>query len=233
MNKVLKYLNEIDTTENFLVCDILSKITTKFKVVEIFDEILQDKDFLENISLKSYSHFNGFDKISIFSGNSFKLRVHIWWKQSTSKNNLENIHDHRWDFCSLILNGSYISQEFEQKSNGHFKHLYHYYSVKDLKSYALSYKGKSKIKKINEIEYTKGMINKGFAGDIHRVLHNRRIDLITLFVTTNYNKDYALVYSEKPIINFEDIPATPILADKLKEKLMTIKEILLGQSNFR
>ena len=67
---------------------------------------LADSRFLEGIASRSYTHPNGFSKL-ILSPSVYpagELRLHVWdnrsWAGVDSK-----IHNHAWDFASMVLCG--------------------------------------------------------------------------------------------------------------------------------
>ena len=92
---------------------------TLTRVKRIIKSVLSNRADLEKIADRSYSHPNGFDKIPLVvpSHEEFKVRLHIWWPlepgQSPSK---EDIHDHRWDFCSKIITGQLALENWSELS---------------------------------------------------------------------------------------------------------------------
>jgi len=72
--------------------------------IEIIDSLLSDEGALRRSASMSYLHNNGFYKIVISCRNNcgYKLRVHLWENCGKGK-----IHDHSWDYHSLLLYGSY------------------------------------------------------------------------------------------------------------------------------
>ena len=64
--------------------------------------IRENTDWFEQCILESYVHQNGFHKIVIGTIDGAKLRFHIYRPGDRAD---ENIHNHRWDFSSTILQG--------------------------------------------------------------------------------------------------------------------------------
>ena len=52
----------------------------------------------------SHVHRNGFTKVSLVRDRAcgWNLRLHVWWAPARDA----QVHDHRWDFASLVLAGS-------------------------------------------------------------------------------------------------------------------------------
>ena len=66
-------------------------------------------DRSELASLDAYQHPNGFVKIRLRSlPNGTILRLHLW----PDHTNIGDIHSHRWDFASLIVDGSLLDMQY-------------------------------------------------------------------------------------------------------------------------
>lgn len=92
----------------------LTSILNVYSAARIIREILDSSQGLEDIARRSYTHSNGFDKITLISNGKpeFKLRLHIWWPRGRSEQNTELIHNHRWFFTSTTLCGSVQVETF-------------------------------------------------------------------------------------------------------------------------
>lgn len=73
----------------------------------------------------SCRHDNGFDKILLAdSPAGWRLRLNIWWPNRGI--HTENIHNHRWDFVSTVLEGQFRSDYFTEDPDGDTYHAYKY-----------------------------------------------------------------------------------------------------------
>jgi len=112
------------------LCTAIDHLIEAKSLSSRIDQILSNENLLREISLMSYKHRNGFYKIVLAEYESIKLRFHIWPKNTERKE--EDIHNHCWDFCSQILAGGYISEEYSvledgsQASNGKRYSCYEY-----------------------------------------------------------------------------------------------------------
>lgn len=72
----------------------------------LLELIRRDRSSLSELASCSYRHRNGFDKIVLASaGNGgMKLVLHVW--PTSDLPDQDHIHDHRWDFASVVLVGS-------------------------------------------------------------------------------------------------------------------------------
>lgn len=73
---------------------------------------------LEQVAARSYAHDNGFTKIVLLNGRDGggALRLHVWPPQEAD--NRGNIHNHCWDFTSLVLAGNLEYEEYEEHQSG-------------------------------------------------------------------------------------------------------------------
>jgi hypothetical protein len=77
----------------------------------ILDGPLQEPSTIAEVGLRSYRHDNGFWKLALAESAAYKLRAHFWFRWNTPAF-LPNIHNHRWDFSSVILCGGYRQHLF-------------------------------------------------------------------------------------------------------------------------
>jgi hypothetical protein len=94
-----------------------SDLFSRELLTNLLGDILDNELLLTDIAKNSYVHGNGFDKVVLFTGpgNSYKVRLHIWWPGLNSE---ENIHDHRWDFCSTIISGGILFEKYMVSKDG-------------------------------------------------------------------------------------------------------------------
>jgi hypothetical protein len=94
----------------------LTGVLADWKRTEVIEnflrEIVSNEETLASVARQSYRHDNGFWKVVIGHRGPVKLRVHIWNNLSMGPSGDSNIHNHRWDFSSLLLCGGYRQQIF-------------------------------------------------------------------------------------------------------------------------
>lgn len=91
----------------------------------LLDAVLSEQRWLADIAQYSYAHPNGFAKIVLLHSDQFQLRLHIW-RPGTASAATENIHNHNWDFSSILLAGGYRYQEYTTQSQGTLFYAYGY-----------------------------------------------------------------------------------------------------------
>ncbi|CCG86211.1 hypothetical protein [Erwinia piriflorinigrans] len=89
----------------------------------IIFEVLNDNEYLNEVSSNSYKHVNHFSKIVLINDenqDNCRLTLHIWKPPFTeSEISQELIHDHRFSFSSYVLCGEQVHeivQESKDKS---------------------------------------------------------------------------------------------------------------------
>lgn len=74
--------------------------------------VLADDEALSRVADRSYSHPLGYEKIVLEHGaDGARVRFHLWGKAESRS--YSDIHDHYWDFRSLILFGAITFREYE------------------------------------------------------------------------------------------------------------------------
>lgn len=115
---ILNYLRQ-----NYLNKVIEEKDLNSFKnyinrnnVIELLKEIIEDKEKLEEISKRSYTHALGFDKIVLMVDKSTpykpELRLHLWYPETNGVPLVESLHEHSFNFISTVLSGHLENQMF-------------------------------------------------------------------------------------------------------------------------
>jgi hypothetical protein len=86
------------------------------KLRPLLESVLDTPAQLAELASRSYQHDNGFTKLVLVKAQSDRgaLRAHIW------PNALEdegNVHNHCWDFTSVVLAGALRFEEFAPSAN--------------------------------------------------------------------------------------------------------------------
>ena len=71
----------------------------------------------EQILNKSFYHPLGFDKFILLEGKTFSLRLHNF-KPMLEGQPSEHVHNHKWEFASAILFGSFVSEVYKEADLG-------------------------------------------------------------------------------------------------------------------
>lgn len=139
-------------------------------VARLIGAVLSDDAWLAHVLARSYWHPNGFVKLVLAAGASFQLRMHVWRPTGAGTPVRENVHSHRWDFCSVILHGRYRYQEFERSDDGDPFRSYIYDGHSGISSYRLTSVEKATLRCVLDAELAAGTHYTLTSDALHRVI---------------------------------------------------------------
>lgn len=91
----------------------LSEFVNCGSLRRLVEDRLHDSSRIRTIAAASYRHDNGFWKVVLAETDSYKLRAHLWLEGEHLLAAEPNIHNHRWNFSSVLLRGGYVQETFE------------------------------------------------------------------------------------------------------------------------
>lgn len=109
---------------------IVARLVQSNFVQTLLANVGANHHLIEEIAKKSYWHNTGIFKLVLWKpeGNLPEVRIHIWSDRSRnfSATHVDSIHNHRWNFASNILVGSFLKEIFETteeepKDHQHFQ----------------------------------------------------------------------------------------------------------------
>ncbi len=200
----------------------LSGILNVRSATQIVREIIDNSHVLEDLARKSYTHSNGFDKITLISNwePEFKLRLHIWWPRKKSLQNTELIHNHQWFFRSTMLCGSAQVETFTERGSGEFMYSHEYFPRHDdLEKYDLRFVGRLRLAPGLMFKLVPGSTYSMGPDLYHRVLYATDVVSMTLFVRWESLQPTATVFSESVIEDEQILSVPSFTTDQLRLKL--------------
>lgn len=106
--------------------NILRELMERDFVSRLLDEVESDSNLVDHIAKHSYWHSTGIFKLVLWKppGNTPEVRIHIWSKRSRefSATHVDSIHNHRWNFASRVLAGSFTKELFTTENTDHNDH---------------------------------------------------------------------------------------------------------------
>jgi len=169
--------------ENYLrVDEVLQQLSERSQLRVLLEGVLADPVWLEHVARSSYCHKNGFDKLALISSQGYKLRLHVWWPdpdRPAPGGDDVHMHNHRWDFASVVVCGGLEVNVFERSVEGVTVSEYSYSSPGDGDTYAMRYLGAANIK----CALTAFMVAGSRYGLSHQVIHRAISDRTCLTVT--------------------------------------------------
>lgn len=129
-----------------------------------------DTSTLLRIAQASYRHPNGFDKIVLGSvGNKYKLRLHVWHWLDPSLGHSADVHDHFWNFSSLVLCGNVLSEVYrpsDQRGTAMEKFAL---LPRVSGAFALEFRGVEYLEQIRSDALTAGDVHSLSSAQLHRM----------------------------------------------------------------
>lgn len=180
-----RWLTERMATDDETSLDLdrtLGDFAACWSLVEIIDEILGDEKYIAEVCSRSYIHDNGFDRLELFSSTEpeYALRLHIWWKNATKRN--ERIHGHPWSFASLVLKGLIRFEQFVETPSGEPVEVFHYKRPTAQGTYTLLPAGTTRIRAILRGGISSGLVYSAHHEMLHRVWGDSERDTMTLML---------------------------------------------------
>jgi hypothetical protein len=156
----------------------------------MFDEFLYEVTTSVHQSTDSYTHDNGFEKIVFFEDDEtkIKMRLHIWHSLTIpdTKRVRQNVHNHRWDFASIILLGHVDQLRYrfaEKDERGEDFFHYRYYARGSKEHYDLEELGKTRLVPLGSERFEAGQLYCIDNEVLHRVDIEDNLAVATLVVT--------------------------------------------------
>jgi hypothetical protein len=203
----------------------LTSILNAESASRIISEILGDDQILGEVARRSYTHSNGFDKITLVSSREpeFKLRLHIWWPRRRDCQSREFVHNHRWLFRSTVLCGSAYVETFTEKDGGELMYRHEYLPRDDtLEKYELRAVGRSRVASDLMFMLAPGSTYSMGPDLLHRVLWIGDTLSVTMLVRWNSTRPTAMVFSPSEIRDERILSVPSFSRVQLRTKLERI-----------
>ena len=144
-------------------------------------EVLDNRALLREVAHRSVWHPNGFAKVVLMSEPSYELRLHIWRRDSYPHSDIrEDVHNHRWDFSTVLLTGGYRHQIFQPDVRGDTFFAYNYSVSSDSQSYAFASGGTQTMRCVLDSHLSEGSGYTISSEVLHRVIPDNRHSVISL-----------------------------------------------------
>lgn len=179
----------------------INRIGQPAALLKLIQQIMDDDSALAAVAGRSYRHVNHFDKIVLIGNDKLKgyrLTLHMWNPPySEDELNEEMIHDHRFNFWSMVLTGTLTSENFSQDPAGTAFREYRYIPEKRTRNFLDFYEFMGE-KKLLTTEPSRKYAGESYylsAPRIHRVLLPRDSMTCTLVLRGPRQRSYANVYN--------------------------------------
>lgn len=146
----------------------LTRLRATASLTSLLDFLRADDAMLAVVAGRSYRHRNGFDKIVLAapSASPLKLVLHVWPGGGLTSS--DNIHDHRWDFSSVIICGALQLEFYEQDAGGKSYSVMRYRPLAETGSFELRPDGTARVSSCASVTMTKGSTYRWTCDRLHR-----------------------------------------------------------------
>ena len=209
--------------------EALNVLGQRAQVATLLRGVLDDPELEQQIASRSYTHSNGFDKIVLIDSKEpeYKVRFHVWWP-SESTVYIEDVHNHSWDFSSVILTGAFKFQVFQPEDQG--VALYHYRkTLLQGNEHSMDYMGQSKLSCTFDSIIITGCSYMLSRDVLHRVSSIDNQVTSTLLIQGPVVKTASDIFTDQP--DHKAIPIRPFESSELRQKLQNYLTVVEQNSN--
>lgn len=206
---IKELLTDIRKYDDLMLKDEFITLTNsvqQFKNVASFktllDTVLNDARLLGEILKNSYRHHNGFHKIVLSKGALFKLRLHIFTSIPEVQVPMENIHNHRWNFASQIIEGRLRMEIFQKSDNPTAFFFNHdYMPANGADNYQVNLLGLSGLELTEERVIKAGENYYMACDELHRIVNYPNETVVTVIMTGAPTNQQCKLYSAQMFID--------------------------------
>lgn len=184
--------------------------------------LLQSPEELAAVAARSYVHDNGFVKIVLESGEDGDgaLRLHIWPSEGEDDG---NIHNHCWDFTSVVLTGTLEYEEFVNDDAGALLAEHFAYAPANDFNYELRSRGTQRLRCTRSGVRDAGDAYEMSGETLHRTRGRHGTTTVTLLAQGPHRREYADVYVTRPGVPTR-VHNTPLTANTLRTQLEAVMQ---------
>jgi hypothetical protein len=185
-----------------------------------------DDDKLEILAHNSHVHENGFTKLTLFDAvnGRYRIRLHIWDPKDSTKEEV-NVHDHRYDFVSLVVTGRLENTRWNFSENGAVYKLFAYEPRDEAGRYHLRMVGRYCLSPEPLKIYSAGDAYSMMRDDLHTTQTSDNVRSITLCIQDRNNlKSQARTLSVSHPGDREIMSAPPLEMGRYRKAIRTIYE---------
>lgn len=183
---------------------IIEALSQPQTLCALLEQLLLDEKALEEVQRNSYYHKNGFRKLVLLKNADFKLRLHLW--EANNEKPHENIHDHRWNFASRLLAGSFQTTMWEEDATGpETRRNCRYTPAQEADTYGVSEDGQVKLRRKATLTLRAGDLYYMPASTLHQVTDPGKGETVTLMLTAAPVLGHCKLYAEHAITEHDKL----------------------------
>lgn len=163
----------LDSVNNTLVAHhepsaALDALRTAASITSLFSFIRGDASSLAAMANRSYRHRNGFDKIVLAAPEESRLKLvlHVW--PNGGPETSDNIHNHRWDFSSIVVSGALRLIFYDQDRVGESYSVMKYQPLPGVGKFELNLSGSTTVSARSSVTMAAGSTYSWTCDRLHR-----------------------------------------------------------------
>lgn len=170
----------------------VSALADRARLLGLIRAIRDDPAVVERCAAASGRHPLGHDKIMLLDTDpSFHLRLHAWWPDR--KPRMEHVHDHRYEFATMVVSGHYEMQIFQRVTTGGTQMTEYRQHVRDdAGEWYLDAAGIAYLRLLATAKITTGAGYTLAHDALHRIMVPRDSFCLTLFLAVVANADLSV-----------------------------------------
>lgn len=202
------------------IASIIAELSQPDTLRLLLAQLLRSEEALCGVQQRSYYHHNGFRKLVLLQNKAFKLRLHLW--EANSERHHENIHDHRWNFASCLLAGSFQTVIWEEDPSGpEFRLNCTYTPAQGDGHYGVAENGHVRLRQKAVHTLHAGDLYYMPASTLHQVTDPGQGETITLMLTATPVLEHCKLYAEQSIAERDKVNV-PFSAAAIRRELTAL-----------
>jgi hypothetical protein len=163
--------------------ELCRRITVEDLLSLVIEEASNHPHEVSECARRSYRHALGFDKVMLMVGpGKSTLRVHVWRDTDARAHASEHIHNHRFEFASVVLRGDVVMETFEPHSEGVLMAAYEESIGAGDSGWMMRCRGTERLRKTMDLRLAPGTMYRMHAESLHRVVRSASSYTMTLFL---------------------------------------------------
>jgi len=233
MNHALNQLLEFgDKAANPAALKALKRFVLEGRLTNYLENLIASQNNLATVAAMSYPHPNGFDKIVLAEAASgARIRLHLWWPGSVERS---DIHDHFWDFASVVIYGKLISETYSLVGRGEKIITRHFHlDPRPKGDHSLQFVEERKLVCVERKFLDTGAEQILGHTQLHRITCPENISAATLVLLSpkRWNENNVFLTTNEPE-NDQEVHVEHFSAEELKIKLKRALDFLNSNNSF-
>jgi hypothetical protein len=208
---------------------LVSPLADRRRLAAMLASLLDDPVRRRAAAARSYEHPLGFDKLILLSSPASELHLHIWWPDTERL--VEDVHNHRFDFASTILDGALDMARYTVGRDGVTMCAYQEALGSAVGRIRLHRTGEAQLSRVGTAAMTAGTVYAMSADELHRINAAGSGLTATLFLRGPQIRGATAVFSDHPPADRPDPSRPPMRPAAFADRIDAFRERLLLHGN--